>query len=378
MSTDLSSGPEADRFPTVARLALVLLLLFGFLVAIQMIGGGIKLMGKGASEGLMGEGLNPFAGLSVGVLATVLVQSSSTTTATIVSLVGNGGLAVHSAVPMVMGANIGTTITNTLVSMGHVRQGPEFQRAFAAATVHDFFNLMCVVTLLPLELATGFLERSASGLTDLLYGGSAGGEMSSPLKEAVRACYGAMVSAMQFLGLSRTPLAVAVLVLGVFLTFFCLILVTKNMRVVISGQMERSLNRALERSGLIGLGVGVALTVAVQSSSITTSLMVPMCAAGVLTLENAFPIMLGANIGTTVTALFASLATDPAGLTIALVHLLFNLTGVLLVYPVPAIRAVPLRLARGLALRAQRNHLWLPAYVIGTFVLLPLVGWLVT
>ena len=138
----------------------MVILLYGFLVAIQMMGGAIKLMGKGASEGLFEGNLNPFAGLAVGVLATVLVQSSSTTTATIVSLVGSGALALKSAVPMIMGANIGTTVTNTLVSIGHVRRGQEFQRAFAAATVHDFFNVLCVALILPLELSTGVLSSS--------------------------------------------------------------------------------------------------------------------------------------------------------------------------------------------------------------------------
>ena len=126
---------------------------------------------------------------------------------------------------------------------------------------------------------------------------------------------------------------------------------------------------------MIGIVVGMTITVAVQSSSITTSLLVPLCAAGVLTLENAFPIMLGANIGTTVTALLASLAADQAGLTIALVHTFFNLSGVLLFYPIPALRALPLRAARALATRAQRNPLWLVGYVLGMFIVMPLLGW---
>lgn len=369
-------GPGSRLHPAV-RLGFVFVLLYGFLVAIQMMGGAIKLMGKGASEGLFEGGLNPFAGLSVGVLATVLVQSSSTTTSTIVSLVGSGVLKLQVAVPMVMGANIGTTVTNTLVSIGHVRRGPEFQRAFAAATVHDFFNLLCVAVLLPVELATGALSHSAEGLTRLLHGEVAGGKVDSPIKTVIKASYKAVVSSLEGAGFEGTPLAIAVLVLGIALTFTCLILITKNMRVLISGRLERALNRSLGRNGVIGIVVGAFVTVAVQSSSITTSLLVPLCAAGLLTLENAFPIMLGANIGTTVTALLASLATDrPEGLTIALVHLLFNLGGVLVFYPVPALRRIPIRLATGLATRAQRNPLWVLGYVLVTFVLLPLGGWL--
>lgn len=105
--------------------------------------------------------------------------------------------------------------------------------------------------------------------------------------------------------------------------------------------------------------------------------MVPMCAAGVLSLKNAFPVMLGANIGTTVTALMASMAQDrPEALTIAIVHLLFNCLGVLLFFPIPAMRAIPIRAAEGLARMASRSRVWALAYVFGAFVVLPLSGWL--
>jgi sodium-dependent phosphate cotransporter len=370
-------APAARRYPAPIRVAAVILLLFGFLVAIKMMGGAIQLLGEETSKGLFEGVSNPFAGLSVGVLATVLVQSSSTTTSTIVSLVGSGALKVVHAVPMVMGANIGTTVTNTMVSIGHVRHGPEFGRAFAAATVHDFFNLLCVIVFLPLELATGFLASTAEGMTDVLYGDVGGGKFDSPIKCAVGSVYDGVKAGFGAVGLENLGLALAVLITGVILTFICLVLITKNMRVLISGRLETALNRSLGRSGLIGIGVGAMITVAVQSSSITTSLLVPMCAAGVLTLRNAFPIMLGANLGTTVTALLASLAADrPEGLTIALVHLLFNMCGILLFYPIPAVRHIPIRLAEGLARKAQKNPLWVVGYLLGFFVITPLVGYI--
>ncbi|MEI5617209.1 thymidylate synthase, partial [Streptomyces brasiliscabiei] len=87
-----------------------------------------------------------------------LIQSSSTVTSIIVGLVA-GGLPVELAIPMIMGANIGTTVTNTLVSLGHVRYKDEFKRAFASATIHDFFNLLAVAIFLPLEMAFGILEK---------------------------------------------------------------------------------------------------------------------------------------------------------------------------------------------------------------------------
>jgi sodium-dependent phosphate cotransporter len=116
----------------------------------------------------------------------------------------------------------------------------------------------------------------------------------------------------------------------------------------------------------------------VQSSSITTSLLVPLGAAGILRLEQALPITIGANIGTTVTALLAALAGSGAnavvGLEIALVHLLFNLTGLVMIYPLQATRNIPLRGARfltSLAIRSRKlTLLWVGALFYGVPALL--------
>jgi len=378
----LAPTPPMSRGELALRLVLLFGLLFFFLVAVETMSLGIKAL---AQSGFLGDtkgdelfaGVsNPFAGLAIGILFTVIVQSSSTTTSTIVALVGSGTLSVEHAVPMILGANVGTTITNTLVAVGHVRRETEFRRAFAAATVHDFFNLLMVAVFLPIELATGFLSRSAGRLSGLLAGGP-GSEYKSPIKGSIKAVYNAMIDVLESLGLEGTGLGAVSLIVGIVLTFLCLYLITRNMRVVIAGKIEASMNRILEASGLVPLFVGILLTIAVQSSSITTSLLVPMCAAGVLTLRKAFPVMLGANIGTTVTALLASLAQEnPAALTIALVHVLFNVIGVGLVYPFEVARRLPLALARGLAQKASVSVLWLIGYVVGTFVLLPLCGWL--
>lgn len=373
-------GEDPSRVEVLLRLVHLVVALYAFLVAIELMSESIAALADtgvlGGSEGEVFTGVsNPFAGLAIGILFTVLVQSSSTTTSTIVAVVGSGALSVENAVPMILGANIGTTITSTLVSVGHVRRSGEFRRAFAAATVHDFFNIMAVALLLPLELATGFLSRSAATLTGWI-GPGGGTHYKSPIKAAIQAGHHAIQGLLEGTGLAGTTLGVVSLTLGVLLTFLCLHQITGSMQRVIAGRMERALNRSLESSGLVPLLIGIAITVAVQSSSITTSLMVPMCAAGVMSLERAFPIMLGANIGTTVTALLASMAQDrPEALTIALVHLLFNASGVLLVYPVPAVRRVPARLATGLATLATRSPVYVVLYVLGAFVALPLAGW---
>ncbi|MDP7062115.1 MAG: Na/Pi symporter [Planctomycetota bacterium] len=357
-----------------ARIAGLLALLFLFLASIKLMETSIKLLGSDYTDNLFQGISNPFAGLAAGILATVLVQSSSVSTSMIVALVGSGSLSVEAAVPLIMGANVGTTITNTLVSLGSIARRNDFRRAFAAATVHDFFNLLAVAIFLPIQMMTGFLSTGAKAISEVLPVGDAGGKFNSPLKSAVKSAAGSVQDGLEAINLSGGWLSIVMLAVGLGLIFVSLTSITKLMRKVIADRAEKALNRALKRSGLIGITIGALITFSVQSSSITTSLLVPLCSSGVLTLDNAFPVMLGANIGTTITAFLASLATDINGLQIALVHMLFNLSATILVYPVAAIRRIPIRLARGLAVTAVRNKVIVIAYVFVMFVLIPVSG----
>ena len=356
---------------------LLLLLLLAFLTAIKLMGASFKLVGKTAGTEMFHGISHPLAGLCVGILATVIVQSSSVTTSTIVALVGSGQIPVGAAVPMVMGANIGTSITNTLVSIGHITRSEEFRRAFAGATVHDFFNLITVLVLLPLELATGFLSRTATWMTGFFELG--GDKLDSPIKPLLD-FVGKQIEHLvtKGLGLQGWSAALVLLAIALLLIIVSLTGMTRQMRRMMAERMERALNKVLQRSGAIAILVGVVLTMAVQSSSITTSLLVPMMGAGILTLEAAFPVTLGANIGTTITALLASLASDkPAGLTIALTHVLFNVAGVVMIYPIPAVRNIPIWLARTLASLTIRSRVWAVVYIVGVFVVMPLLGILI-
>jgi sodium-dependent phosphate cotransporter len=347
-----------------------------FLVGVKLLEGGIKGLGSDFTDALFNNVTNPVAGLFVGILATVLVQSSSVTTSTIVGLVASGVLTVEAAVPMIMGANIGTTVTNTIVSLAHLRQSEEFKRAFTAATMHDSFNLIAVVVLLPLELATEFLSKSAKAIAEFI-SGSSGATFDSPIKGAVKWGAGKVEDVLDVFA-SGDALAVLGIVVGVAFIFLTLTFITKNMRVLVAARIERSLNAALARSGLIGMVVGMIVTIAVQSSSITTSILIPLVASGILLVRNAYPITLGANIGTTITALLAALAAGAVdGLTIAVTHTLFNVAGILLVYSIPKVRYIPVEIAERLAGVAMRRKSLALAYTLGVFVLLPIVGILV-
>jgi solute carrier family 34 (sodium-dependent phosphate cotransporter) len=369
-----SAGEPGWSVPVPLRVLLVLAFLYLFLVGIAFLEAGIAAAGSGFQTGLLQSVSHPVSGLCAGILATVLVQSSSVSTATIVGMVGAGTLPVTLAVPMIMGANIGTTVTNTLASLGSIRRANEFQRAFAAATVHDFFNLLAVGVLLPIELATGFLSASAEWLSELLRGRefNPAAPGSSPIRAAVKLPVNWVEGAVDIGGLT-SPLFVA---LGLALIFLALMFITRNMRRLVAGGVERAINRIIGRGGgIFGLIVGIGITVAVQSSSITTSILVPLVAAGVLTLRSAYPITLGANIGTTITALIASLAVlRPEGLTIALVHTLFNVTAIAIIFPLPALRDVPIRLAERLAGLALRRTTVVLVYIVGLFIVVPLLG----
>lgn len=372
----MAIGVERKReLPPAARAAAVVALLYLFLVGVSLLEEGIEGLGSGVQEQLFESVSNPLAGLFVGVLATVLVQSSSVTTATIVGLVASGIVGIDQAVPMIMGANIGTTVTNTLASLANVRRSEEFRRGLEAATVHDFFNVLAVAVLLPLELATRFLSDSAGWISERLVG-SGGTEFKSPLKEAVKQPVSWLSDAVGSLGAEGTAQAVLLMILGLVVIFLALAYVTRNMRLLVAERLEQSINILLQRGGgLVAMALGLVFTIAVQSSSITTSTLIPLAAAGIITLRNIYPVTLGANVGTTVTALLASLATEePAAVTVAITHTLFNLSGIALFYPVPLLRDIPVKLAEALARIAVHRPSIAFIYTFGVFVVLPLVG----
>lgn len=383
MDDPAPSGPALAKgrvrgLPAPLRGLLVVALLYLFLVGVGLLSEGIASLGSDVQDALFARVSTPFAGLFVGILATVLVQSSSVSTSTIVGMVAAGLVGVEDAVPMVMGANIGTSVTNTLASVGSIRRPTEFRRAVAAATVHDVFNLLSVAVLLPLELVTGVLARAAAAIADVISGGG-GADFDSPVKAAVEGPVEALLGLLEGTGLVQTGLGILLIGVGLASIFAALTFITRNMKALVAGSLEVRLNRVLGGgSGLVAMLVGLVATVAVQSSSITTSVLVPIAAAGVITLPTLYPITLGANVGTTLTALLASLATDrPEALTIALVHTLFNLAGIALFYGVPVLRMVPIRVARAMADRMAEDRRLLTLYIGGVFVVVPLVGMLV-
>jgi sodium-dependent phosphate cotransporter len=357
---------------TLIKAVLVIVALYVFLVSVTMMGSGFKTFGKGFARALIEGTSNPFVGLFIGVLATSIIQSSSTTTSMVVAFVASGTLTVENAIPVVMGANIGTTVTAALVSMGHITRRNEFRRAYAASTVHDFFNLCTVTVLLPLELTTGYLHKSAAFLSGVLWGSSTGVTFDSPLKMITKPP-GAFIKdlVIDTLGFSKTVAGTVLVIVGVIVLIVSLYALTKLMRSLVLDKLKRFFERSVGRNAAIGLFIGMVITAVIQSSSVTTSLMVPMAAAGVMTIRQVFPVTVGANVGTTVTALLASLAGNPAGLTIALVHLLFNISGIVLFFLPPPLREIPLLLSHKLAEVAARRRYVAVFFILILFFAIP-------
>jgi len=355
---------------------LLILCIYGILLSVGMVGSGFK-WASGGSEGareLFEFATNPFVALLIGILATSLVQSSSTVTSVVVGLVA-GGLPIEIAIPMVMGANIGTTITNTLVSLGHVRKKSEFRQAFAAATVHDFFNLICVAIFLPLEIMFGFLAKISAWASSHLIGGDSmsmkGFNFIKPITKPVISELKSFLAAV----LPDKFAAIALIVLGIVAIFVAITVIGRILRALMVGRAKAILHGAIGRGPITGIASGTIMTVLVQSSSTTTSLMVPLVGSGVFKPKDIYPFTLGANIGTTITALLAATALTgagaAAGMQIALVHLFYNVLGVLIVFGLPFLRNVPLNAAERLAEVATKRHSLAAAYVLTVFFIIP-------
>ncbi|MFC1901084.1 Na/Pi symporter [Chloroflexota bacterium] len=370
---------KAPKPSTFLKIVLVLALLYIFLLGIKFTGTSFKLFGSDFAEQLITIYSNPFAGLFTGILVTSIIQSSSTTTSLIVGLAGTGLLPIESAIPMLMGANMGTTITNTLIALTFVTRKDDFRRAFAAATMHDFFNLFAIIIFFPLEMAFHIIEKSAFFLTDI-FQGVGGVSFVSPIKLTIDP----VVKGLQHLltdtmGISDIAVGIIMLVVAVACVVTALIYLVKVMRSLVIDQTEKFIDKYIFRNIATAFILGMLLTAVVQSSSVTTSMVVPLVAAGFLGLSRAYPFTLGANIGTTITAILASLATlssdtgAPAttlGLTVAFCHLIFNVYGTIIFLP---LRKLPISAAVWMGNVAAESKKWAFIFIAGVFFVIPLL-----
>lgn len=433
----------------------VFVLLYFFICSLDFLSSAFRLIAGPTTGDIMSNQYiqNPVVGLMIGILVTVLVQSSSTSTSIIVSMVSAGILDVHDAIPMIMGSNIGTSVTNTIVSLTQVGDRNEFRRAFAGATVHDMFNWLAVITLLTIELATGMLEKLTGAIvdSDALSGGggevkilkyitepftnlvvqldkdvlthwSVGGcKMNSTtliktscakksenittdlstltttttttvatIGTSTEASYVSCLTEPDgtchflFYDTSLTDMQIGIILLIASLIILCtaLIIIVKILNSMMKGKMAVIIKKTINAevpyipwiTGYIAILVGAFMTFIVQSSSIFTSTLTPLIGIGVITIERSYPLTLGSNIGTTTTALLASMAgSGPTlidAIQIALVHLFFNIFGIMLFYPIPFMR-FPIPLAKKLGETTAKYRWFAVLYLFVMFFFLP-------
>ena len=422
----------------LGRFIALLLLLYFFICSLTFLTESFRLIaGKSASSIFTGETLtNPIVGLMIGVLFTVLVQSSSTCTTVIVALVSSNVVDVRTAIPMVMGANIGTSMTSTLVSLTQMAEPEAYERAFSAATVHDCFNWLSVIALLIVEICTHYLEYISGAITDATFNenSTSGGKVTilkaitKPLTskiikidKKVLECWGANPNNTEhcdenvgrrllkvychhgkhenvtekvgrrigeddfckFLfnnpGISDGVIGGILLVISLIILTVCLLLIVKVLRSILEGSMANVLKKFINAdipyipwlTGYIAIIIGAIMTFIVQSSSVFSSTLTPMVGVGLITVERVYPLLLGSNIGTTATAFLAALAEGKKeSLQIAICHLFFNLSGILIYYPIPFMRW-PVGICKMLGRTTARYRWFAIFYLFLMFFFLP-------
>ncbi|HHX96918.1 MAG TPA: Na/Pi cotransporter family protein [Clostridia bacterium] len=212
----------------------------------------------------------PQRGVLLGALVTAIIQSSSATTVLTVGLVNSGLLTLHQAIGVIMGANIGTTVTAYLIGF-------------------KLEQYALPVLILGVFLLFFFKNRKVINLGQVLFG------------------LGMLFYGMQTMGQGFAPLRDA--------DFF------------------HNLMISVENRAIWGVLVGTTFTALVQSSSATIGVLQELAYQGALTYNQAVPILLGDNIGTTITALLASIGTTVAARRTAISHFLFNFLGTLIFLP---------------------------------------------
>lgn len=247
-------------------------MIFGFLGGLGIFLFGIKYMGDGL-QAAAGDRLrnildrfttNPFMGVLAGVFITVLIQSSSGTTALTVALVSAGFMKLRQAIGVIMGANIGTTVTAFIIG---IDVGEYALPIMAAGAIFLFF----------------FKNKNLNALGQILFG------------------FGAL--------------------------FFGLELMSAGMKPLRSLEQFQELTVSMSNSPILGVVVGTIFTVIVQSSSATIGILQELFSQGAIDLKAALPVLFGDNIGTTITAVLAAIGASISARRAALVHVIFNIIG---------------------------------------------------
>lgn len=351
------------QFSVARRACQIILTLAFFLFSIKLMVTSLGGFAASFQENILSSSLDPFIGLFIGLLVTAIIQSSSTTSTMVVAMVATGNLTIQEAIPIIMGANIGTTLTSTIVSLGFISDKKAFRKAVSAGVIHDFYNIILVLILFPLEFYYGVLSGVSIKLQQLIFGSQA-----TTTEEGWK----------WFLDLGITDgIAgliqnnVALMIVSFVLLFTSIKMLTGFIQKTVIGDSKNKLRKYVFQKPAKSFGWGILITSAIQSSSVSTSLLVPLVATRKIRLKNAFPFIIGANLGTTLTALIAASFSSETAMSIAIAHLLFNMSGAVLFMLSTGLRSAFVTLISKFSLILTRKRLVGLAYVIITFFLLP-------
>lgn len=337
-----------------------------FLFALNLMIASLQHLGQNVAETILLATSNPFTGLFIGLLITAMLQSSSTTTALVVAFVASGAISPQHAIPIIMGANIGTTITAIIVSLAFINRKKEFKRAVAAGSYHVFFNMLTAIIIFPLEYNYGFLTNLSSKIAQYFF------TPSAPSTEQNADAWNGLDPLIDFL-LRAVPSPFIVAGVALALVFLSILIFRKLISNLLKAGSPEAFSRFFFRNEWKSFGWGLLTTAAIRSSTITTSVVVPIVAKRIASLKQAAPFIMGANVGTTITAFIAAgmQGNTVSALSIAIAHFLFNFIGVLLFLPIPVIRELPLFLANGLGTISLKYRLAGFLFLLLTFFFIP-------
>ena len=356
---------NSERTKFVLRNSLyILAALIIFLFALDLMISSLQHLGKTAAETIILATSNPFTGLFIGLLVTAIIQSSSTTTSMTVALVASGAITLEGAIPIIMGANVGTTITSTIVSLGFITKKKEFRRAVAAGTYHDFFNILTVIILFPLEYYYGFLSQTSQFIATQFFN-----EPMGPMTTdfSILSIFKPLIQLL----VTTIDQGFVLMILAFALLFGSILFFRKVLSDLLGFGTQGRLQQFFFQNSIKSFGWGLVTTAAIRSSTITTSLVVPLVAKKVIRLKQAVPFILGANIGTTITAFIAAMFNSNVAISIAIAHFLFNFIGVLIFFPIPYVKEIPINLANGLGKLTLKYRLAGFLYLLLTFFVIP-------
>lgn len=348
-------------------------------VAVYLILDGASGVGSGAVARLFDLATNPIIGVLIGIVAAASLQSSTTVTALTVAAVGTGGVSVPVAIPIILGANIGTTLTPLLVAFSFVGDRGNFRRAFAAASLHSSFNLVFVMVAFALELAFHPLRSFTGWVSETLLGE---GSQHTPTGNVVLELVSPIIDTIGFRGWLGDvfPSGVAPvmsILIGTVLIMVSMRVLSSLLSTLTAAKTRTLMERSSGSSEALGLFSGAAATALTQASSVVISSLLPFSVTQSLRQREILAITLGANVGTTLTALLTALAVPGSmgsfAVQAALVHVAFNLGSCLLVFFLKPLRSMLFAMAEFSGRIASRSYSLTAGLIAGGYLALPVV-----